>query len=238
VNAAAGCLALLSACVAAWIGEQSSLIALAVLAASRVAATLIFRLDRLYWPDLTFRDMVTAILAVCGGTAIAGALTATLPGPCPARLLAADFCVCALLTLLCAALPRLGSLRARAPSQRATRALIWGAGETGRALLARLRANPDLDIFGWLDDAPALAEIDRDGVPVLGPLESLPLLTELHGIRRVLVAIPSLGRERRAFAEDLARWSGAELIFSPGYSVRLGTQGGRSSRAETQPIER
>ncbi|MEZ5365718.1 MAG: hypothetical protein R2748_26155 [Bryobacterales bacterium] len=84
-------------------------------------------------------------------------------------------------------------------------------------MLERVRRhNPGIEVFGWLDDDPALAELDCDGLPVLGPLESLPLLVELHGVRAVLAAIPALADDRRSTAEDLARWSGAKLVFSEG----------------------
>jgi FlaA1/EpsC-like NDP-sugar epimerase len=102
------------------------------------------------------------------------------------------------------------------------RTLIWGAGVEGRAILARIRRGyPEVEVFGWLDDDPALAGLDRDGAPVLGPLESLPLLVELHGVQAVLAAIPALPAARRAHAEELAGWSGAKLCFLPDGSGEL-----------------
>lgn len=216
VPAATGAVAALSAGIACWATHTPLGLAACALICARVLASLIFRLDRLRWQRMTFRDAVTAALACAGGSAIAAALSATVPGPWPARMLAVDAALYPCLLLGLAAAPLLRELRAKPSGPHRVRTLIWGAGAEGRALLERLRrTDPAVEVFGWLDDDPVLAELDCDGLPVLGPVESLPLLVELHGVQAVLVAIPSLPADRRAVAEDLARWSGAKLISTP-----------------------
>ena len=216
IPAAAGAFAGLSVAIAAWVAQSPFGLAAAAIVFARVLAALIFRLDRLDWRRLVFRDAGATALACAGGSAIAGAACATLPGSWPARLLLADLALYPMLTLGVAALLRLRHERPQPARPDAERTLIWGAGWEGRVMLDRIRrSQPNVEIFGWLDDDPVLAELDCDGVPVLGPLESLPLLAELHGIRSVLVAIPRLSPERRAVAQDLARWSGVALHFTP-----------------------
>ena len=238
VPALAGALAVLSALAAAWIADEQAGLSLAVLVLARALASLIFRLDRLDWRALGFRDAVTAALAFAGGSAIASAVFATLPGPWPARLLAADLAIYTCLAFGLAAASRLGQLRASAKSSPSVRTLIWGAGAQGRALLDRIRRyNPEIEVLGWLDDDPFLAELDLDGTPVLGPIESLPLLIELHGVHTVVVAIPRLSAERRAMAEDLARWSGARLVFVPGAEAILDSLAPEALPAVLSPAE-
>jgi FlaA1/EpsC-like NDP-sugar epimerase len=237
IPAAAGGLALASTLAAAWIsGERLAWTAAAIVQA-RVLAALLFRLDRLWWRELTFRDAVTAGMAIGGGSAIAAAAAVLAPGGWPARLLAAELAVHVSLVFGLAASLRLSGLRTAKSAPNAVRAVIWGCGASGRALLENVRRSiPSLDVLGWLDDAPALAEIDRDGAPVLGPLESLPLLVELHGVQAVLVAVPGLDPARRAQAEDLARWSGARLTFIASPTASLEAPASADSAPTNQPM--
>ncbi|MCB1018421.1 MAG: hypothetical protein KDC27_00765, partial [Acidobacteria bacterium] len=222
VCAAAAGLALASGWAAGWITGRQSGAVVAVLVLSRTLAALLFRADRLHWRDLSLRDTASAALACLGGSAIAAAASAGLPGGWPARTLAADCALYGCLVAAAALLAGVPRLRTQPRSREAVRTLLWGAGVEGRTLLDRIRRhNPGVEVFGWLDDDPVLAELDCDGLPVLGPLEALPLLVELHGVKAVLVAIPGLSLERRRVAEDLARWSGARLVFSEGYAASL-----------------
>ncbi len=234
VPAAAAALAIASSATAAWATWASIDAAMAVVVTSRLLASLIFRLDRLPWRRLTFRDATTAGLACAGGSALAAALSTALPGAWPLRLLAVDAAIYPCILFGLAAIPLLRELRAKPVQASGVRTLIWGAGADGRALLERIRREGTaIEVYGWLDDDPVLAELDCDGLPVLGPLESLPLLVELHGVQTVLVAVPSLSAERRAFAEDLARWSGAELVFAPTFASGLQALAAEASARET-----
>jgi FlaA1/EpsC-like NDP-sugar epimerase len=238
IPALAGALALASALAAGWVSGAQTGRAAGVLVLARVLASLVFRLDRLDWRELTFRDAVTASLACAGGSAIAAAACVMLPGPWPSRMLAADLAIYACLLLGGAALAGIGRLRTSSRGARRVRTLIWGAGSEGRATLERIRRrNPEIEVVGWLDDDPSLAELDLDGTPVLGPVESLPLLVELHRVQAVIVAIPRLSSERRALAEDLARWSGARLVFIPDASECLATLAPHPVAAGLSPVE-
>jgi exopolysaccharide biosynthesis polyprenyl glycosylphosphotransferase len=75
-----------------------------------------------------------------------------------------------------------------------TRALIVGAGETGRQVRGRLVDHPEVgyDLVGFVDDDPALPGQTADGQPVLGGTADLRELIERHRVEEVFLAIPSL----------------------------------------------
>jgi FlaA1/EpsC-like NDP-sugar epimerase len=83
--------------------------------------------------------------------------------------------------------------RARQAEGKRTRTLIYGAGAAGLALLWELRQNPSLlfDVVGLIDDNPQTVGLIFDGKPVLGTGEELAALARKHGVKRVLIAIPS-----------------------------------------------
>jgi FlaA1/EpsC-like NDP-sugar epimerase len=83
--------------------------------------------------------------------------------------------------------------KARQAEGNRIRTLIYGAGAAGLALLWELRQNQSLmfDVVGLIDDNPQTVGLIFDGKPVLGTGEELGALAKKHGIKRVLIAIPS-----------------------------------------------
>ena len=77
---------------------------------------------------------------------------------------------------------------------------------TSNYLLHSLRLNPEsgFEPFGFLDDDPSYIEAILDGVPVLGSLNALPFLAELHDVRQVLAVQDSLSDDDRERLLDLA----------------------------------
>ncbi|MCW5978621.1 MAG: undecaprenyl-phosphate galactose phosphotransferase WbaP [Bryobacteraceae bacterium] len=75
--------------------------------------------------------------------------------------------------------------------------LILGAGTTGRLLVGKLRAQPELGFkpVACLDDDPA-RHGECAGVPVPGPLSLAPRLAEAAGIRHLVAAMPGVERKR------------------------------------------
>ncbi|RMG92520.1 MAG: polysaccharide biosynthesis protein, partial [Candidatus Dadabacteria bacterium] len=71
--------------------------------------------------------------------------------------------------------------------------LIVGAGMGGRLLAQEIRQNPDmkLRVVGFLDDDPAKVGARVLDIPVLGRLRDLGRLARFHGVKRVIIAIPS-----------------------------------------------
>jgi len=78
------------------------------------------------------------------------------------------------------------------------RVLILGAGETGRQVGVRVRANPDLGYVpvAYVDDDPDKIGRCLDGLPVRGPLSSIAELIRDLQVKDVVVAIPGLSRQR------------------------------------------
>ncbi len=74
---------------------------------------------------------------------------------------------------------------------------IYGAGSAGRQLMQALRASSEFKPMLFVDDSTALQGRTVMGLRVCS-LVDLPPLAERHGIRTVVVAIPSLTPGRRA----------------------------------------
>lgn len=76
------------------------------------------------------------------------------------------------------------------------RALIYGAGEAGRQLAMAMTNSSEMLVLGFLDDDARLHGHVLNGLPVFNPI-NLTELVEKRGIRTVLLAMPSIGRQRR-----------------------------------------
>jgi FlaA1/EpsC-like NDP-sugar epimerase len=88
------------------------------------------------------------------------------------------------------------------------KALIYGAGNTGRQLAAAMANSHEMQVVGFLDDDERLHGHVLNGQPIYSPAD-LDRLVEVLGIRDVLLAMPSLSRQRR------------NLILSQVRSVRV-----------------
>jgi FlaA1/EpsC-like NDP-sugar epimerase len=74
--------------------------------------------------------------------------------------------------------------------------LIYGAGRTGRQLVAALANNHEMQVVGFLDDDVRLHGHLLNGQPIYKPADLVNIVVVL-GIRNVLLAMPSLNRQRR-----------------------------------------
>lgn len=89
--------------------------------------------------------------------------------------------------------------------------VVLGAGSAGVELLQAVTSNPDrqIDLIGFFDDDPAKQGRLIHGVPVIGPVASLPeWRTTLEGaeVQEALIAMPSLpGKEMRKVLEICAQ---------------------------------
>jgi FlaA1/EpsC-like NDP-sugar epimerase len=88
------------------------------------------------------------------------------------------------------------------------KALIYGAGNTGRQLAAAMANSHEIQVVGFLDDDERLHGHVLNGQPIYSPAD-LDRLVEVLSIRDVLLAMPSLSRQRR------------NLILSQVRSVRV-----------------
>jgi FlaA1/EpsC-like NDP-sugar epimerase len=74
--------------------------------------------------------------------------------------------------------------------------LIYGAGTTGRQLAAAMANSHDMQVAGFLDDDDRLHGHVLNGLPIYDPAD-LDNLSTARDIRHVLLAMPSLSRQRR-----------------------------------------
>ncbi len=76
------------------------------------------------------------------------------------------------------------------------KALIYGAGRTGRQLAAAISNSPEIQVAGFLDDDDRLHGHILNGQPVYNPADLANVVVILK-IRDVLLAMPNLSRKRR-----------------------------------------
>ncbi|WP_433692515.1 polysaccharide biosynthesis protein [Herbaspirillum seropedicae] len=82
--------------------------------------------------------------------------------------------------------------------QRAARpkALIYGAGATGRQLASAITNSPEIQVAGFIDDDDRLHGHVLNGLPIYNPADLKSLATTLN-ISDILLAMPSISRHRR-----------------------------------------
>lgn len=74
--------------------------------------------------------------------------------------------------------------------------LVYGAGQTGRQLVAAIANNHEMQVVGFLDDDDRLHGHVLNGQPIYNP-EDLTALVHTLTISDVLLAMPNLSRKRR-----------------------------------------
>ncbi len=109
--------------------------------------------------------------------------------------------------------------RIAGPAGEVRRAVVLGAGAAARLLLAGLRAQGWV-VLGLLDDDAGKHGAIIAGVPVLGPLDTLPRHAgrrdgEASAVTHVVVAMPSATRAQRRRALDLAAATGLPVLTVP-----------------------
>jgi FlaA1/EpsC-like NDP-sugar epimerase len=100
-------------------------------------------------------------------------------------------------------------------AQEQRRALVMGAGDAGRLLVAGIQHSQGWVVVGYLDDAPAKRAARVGGVPVLGSLDQVKHFAELHGITHLIIAMPAATTVQRRRALDLAAQAGLPVLTVP-----------------------
>ncbi len=97
------------------------------------------------------------------------------------------------------------------------RALVVGAGHAGRSLVRALKETHDygLQPIGFLDDDAGKRSVS--GLPVYGPLASLPDVVSRTRAQVVLIAIPQLPVPEVRRLSDLATSAGASVRYLPSF---------------------
>ena len=89
-----------------------------------------------------------------------------------------------------------GEYQSRLKRATLPQALIYGAGSGGRQLANALSASHEIRVVGYLDDDDRLHGHVLNGLPIFSP-EDLPGLVVSRSITDVLMALPSISRQRR-----------------------------------------
>ncbi|MHC1480590.1 polysaccharide biosynthesis protein [Frateuria aurantia] len=84
--------------------------------------------------------------------------------------------------------------RQQTPAE-AVRVLIIGAGDHAEALARDLRRDLHYQVVGFADDQPSLRGASINGIPVLGPLDTLPALAAQVSAGMLLIAMPDASSE-------------------------------------------
>ena len=92
---------------------------------------------------------------------------------------------------------------------------IYGAGKAGTQAIAALRVGPEYNPVFLLDDDPALQGTIVNGIPVGDP-GALPDLVRRYGAKRVVLAMPSVGRARRRDIVERLQSQPVRMMTMPG----------------------
>lgn len=185
-----------------------------------VAALLVLKVPKGMWRFSGFGEVQRLALA-CGGAGLVSAtavLMLHLHGV-PRAVLALH----PLFTMMLLAMMRMGyrmlyeHMRSRisGSAQEQRRALVMGAGDAGRLLVAGLQHSQGWVIVGFLDDAPEKQGARVAGVPVLGRLEQANEFALLQGISHIVIAMPGASTRARRRALDLAGQAGLPVLTVP-----------------------
>lgn len=184
------------------------------------AALLALQVPKGMWRFSGFGEVKRLALAcgTAGLLAAVGVLMAHLHG-IPRAVLALH----PLFTLMLLAMMRMGyrmlyeHMRSRisGSAQEQRRALVLGAGDAGRLLVAGLQHSQGWVIVGFVDDAKHKLGARVAGVPVLGRLEQSAEFASLHGITHLIIAMPGASVPERRRALDIAGKVGLPVLTVP-----------------------
>ena len=104
------------------------------------------------------------------------------------------------------------------------RTLVIGAGDAGALVVRELQKSPQLNLtpVGYLDDDPAKQKHTIYGVSVIGKVDDLPSMIDLHKIEVVIIAIPSAPGQLVRRVNDVCRVKGVTSRTVPGVYELIG----------------
>ena len=94
-------------------------------------------------------------------------------------------------------------------NQSQCRVLIYGAGNTGRQLVAALRTDEQIRPVGFIDDNPQKIGSSIHGVPILGTRKDVRRFVQEYRIEEILISLPS------ADPVSLTQITEAGTVYSP-----------------------
>lgn len=148
---------------------------------------------RVLWPQASVEEYVRLAWLYAVGVGLFGVADKMIPGFVIPRTSLAILVVTGLLFVSVLRVSWRACAQPLCPAgPRPRRTIIAGAGEAGAALARELlRHEGDMAPVGFVDDDSQKEHMKVAGLPVLGPLESLPEVIAREKIQVVLVAIPS-----------------------------------------------
>jgi FlaA1/EpsC-like NDP-sugar epimerase len=171
---------------------------LAVFGLLKLAATLVFKVNRQSWEKFGFRDAANIVVAIGAVVVVALLLLLTVGSGVgvPLAIPVIDGMLTVLFMLGARGFARyLNEVRVlhRAPGRRLRRIVLIGAGEAGSMLAREMLRHPETGMrpVGFIDDDPSKAGRTIATVPVLGGLDDLPFIVQNEQIDEVLITIPS-----------------------------------------------
>jgi FlaA1/EpsC-like NDP-sugar epimerase len=110
------------------------------------------------------------------------------------------------------------------PAGHGKRALIIGAGDAGALVVRELQKSPQLNLvpIGFLDDDPAKQKQAIYGVTVIGTVNDLAAVMDLHRVNEVILAIPSAPGRLVRMVNDICRIKGIPSRTVPGIYELIG----------------
>ena len=112
------------------------------------------------------------------------------------------------------------------------RTLIYGAGSSGLNLLIALRNDPRFRLIAFLDDDGRLHGRTVHGLPIHSPTR-LPELISREDVSQVLLALPSIARQRKRLLVDQLSHRGLRVLSIPSLSQLAS---GRRTVSDLQPV--
>ena len=107
---------------------------------------------------------------------------------------------------------------------RGKRTLVIGAGDTGALVVRELQKSSQLNLapVGFLDDDPGKQRHSIYGVRVIGKVDDLPSMIDLHKVEMVIIAIPSAPGQLVRMVNDICRIKGIPSRTVPGVYELIG----------------
>ncbi len=103
------------------------------------------------------------------------------------------------------------------------RVMIYGAGTTGTQLASALKAHESIDPVAFVDDNTSLQGVLLAGLPVYSPAR-LVQQAQARGVRRVLLAMPSLSQPKQAQIARRLQKLGLEVQALPSFAQLIGEE--------------
>jgi FlaA1/EpsC-like NDP-sugar epimerase len=103
------------------------------------------------------------------------------------------------------------------------RVLIYGAGATGKQLVSALQSHATIDPVAFVDDNNSLQGMRLVGLPIHQP-GRISELVKTYGIKRVLLAMPSLSQPKQAQVARQLQTMGLEVQALPSFAQLIGEE--------------